>query len=91
MKRTLTNYLLNIPLPEGDLTQAQIDAVEKAVQEYLSGKVLIDRKQLSERILEIDKPSNGYGEVCEQNRQYRILLKELLLVEVSAKTKVSIE
>lgn len=45
----------------------------------LEGKVFLNKKQLSERVLEIDKPSNGYGEVCEQNRQYRILLKELLL------------
>lgn len=82
MKKTLRNYLLNIPLPEGDLTSLELDAIEKAVQEYLvevfrektiaeeknveyaklvvgqaqeyaeklKGKVLIDRKQLSDKI-----------------------------------------
>ena len=36
------------------------------------------RKQLSERVLEIDEPSNDYSKVYQQNRQYRTLLKELL-------------
>lgn len=47
-------------------------------QREFEGKISVDKKRLTERILEIDKPSNDYGEVCEQNRQYRILLKELL-------------
>lgn len=48
------------------------------VTAVLAGKVLIDQKQLTERLLEIDKPSNDYAEVCRQNREYRILLKELM-------------
>lgn len=35
------------------------------------------QRNLKERALEIDNPSNDYGEVCKQNRQYRTLLKEL--------------
>ncbi len=42
------------------------------------GMVHVPRKQLLERIFGIDNPSNDYGEVCKQNRQYRVLLKELL-------------
>jgi hypothetical protein len=48
MKKTLRNYLLNIPLPEGDLTELELNAIEKAVGEYLadSEKVVVSRKQL---------------------------------------------
>ena len=41
-------------------------------------QVHVPRKQLSERVLEIDEPSNDYSKVYQQNRQYRTLLKELL-------------
>lgn len=36
------------------------------------------KAELKTRVLEIDKPSNDYGEVCKQNREYRRLLENLL-------------
>lgn len=36
------------------------------------------QERLREETLDIDKPSNAYGEVCKQNRQYRSLLEEVL-------------
>jgi len=43
-----------------------------------NNKFFAFQRNLKERALEIDNPSNDYGEVCKQNRQYRSLLKELL-------------
>jgi hypothetical protein len=64
-------------IPEDQYENFKTNCVVRDKKEYES-EIHIDRKQLSEKALEIDNPSNDYGEVCKQNRQYRILLKELL-------------
>jgi hypothetical protein len=66
-----------------------ISEVPQKIMELMEGQwVSVDvlkqwQDRLKEEALEIDKPSNDYGEVCKQNRQYRSLLKDVLGLQES--------
>lgn len=72
-----------------DLKSRWLDSLEtgqiRSWLEDYKAKVSAFQRNLKERVLEIDNPSNDYGEVCKQNRQYRTLLKELLSTSAGEK------
>ncbi len=76
LKPKLTRVTMTGSYQEGYLDA--VHDVKELFSVFQKDNVIIPRKQLEERALEIDNPSNDYGEVCKQNRQYRCLLKELL-------------
>ncbi len=63
-----------------DIKASVLESWEKHYEVITKRFVLVDKAELRESALEIDKPSNSYGEVCRQNRMYQRLLGELLEV-----------